>query len=524
MKLNESQAAKHRRLQTDFRFFAQAAPLMVLPKEGGQLLPLRLNRAQEHAHAMAERQLGATGKVRALVVKGRQQGMSTYIEGRFYQKTTRVPYTNAFILTHLDDATDNIFKMVKRYHENVADPMRPATAAASAKELIFKELDSSYAVGTAGSKNTGRSRTIRLFHGSEVAYWRNTADIRKGAMQAVADLPGTEIWLESTANGMGGMFHEMVMEALAGKSEYIVIFVPWFWTVEYQRQAPADFQLDEAEVEYRELYSLSIEQMVWRRGKIAELGGVHEFKREYPAHVLEAFEASGDGLIRPEDIVRARQSKITDKLAPLVMGVDPGRTKDRTVIVFRRGREAPAFYKWDPKDGQKMDQMRLAGIVGKLIDKHEPAAVFIDVGEGHGTIDRLHELGYGEVVHGVGFGEGAALEQVYANKRAEMWGELAEWLSGDAKIPDDDELHRDLSVIPPFRTTSNSRKILPSKESIKNGTSDRPGCGFSPDLGDALALTFAHPVNPKINERLRAITRKQSGSGLKTLSRFRKAG
>ena len=66
--------------------------------------------------------------------------------------------------------------------------MRPSTGAANAKELYFDKLDSGYTVGTAGTKATGRSRTIHLFHGSEVAHWPNARDHFAGVMQAVPRL------------------------------------------------------------------------------------------------------------------------------------------------------------------------------------------------------------------------------------------------------------------------------------------------------------------------------------------------
>jgi hypothetical protein len=508
------QSAKNRRLNTELPFFARHAPLVVLPKSG-KACPLILNRAQAYAHEKAEKQLADTGKVRAIVVKSRQQGISTYIEARFYHKASRLPGTNAFVMAHLDDATKNIFEMVKRYHDNIHPTMKPATSASNDKELVFSDLDSRYAVATAGSPAAGRSRTNRLFHGSEVAYWNKTDEIRKGAMQTVPTLSGTEIWLESTANGMGNMFHEMAMEALAGRGEYILIFIPWFWMPEYQAPIPGDFELNPEEAEYRELWGLTLEQMAWRRAKIAELKGIFNFKREYPATVHEAFEASGGGLFKPEAISRARKSNIKDKQAPLVLGVDPARGGDRTVFVYRRGREIPHYKVWDPAKGEVMDEMQLVGNIAQAIQRHNLAAVFVDVKDGHGAVDRLLELGY-KNVYPVFFGSGAIKDEVYANKRAEMHGEFADWMEGDVSIPDSDDFQKDLSVIPPFKLNSSSRKILPAKEKIIEL------CGFSPDITDAGCLTFATPVAPEALPRDSKSLKVESS--VKTMKRFRKAG
>ena len=81
--------------------------------------------------------------------------------------------TKVFILTHLDDATKNLYKLVHRYHDNMPEPMKATTGASNSSELVFSTLDSGYAIGTAGSGSVGRSDTIQLLHGSEVGFWKN---------------------------------------------------------------------------------------------------------------------------------------------------------------------------------------------------------------------------------------------------------------------------------------------------------------------------------------------------------------
>jgi len=155
-------------------------------------------------------------------------GISTYIGARFYHKTTHRRGCRTFILTHLDDATDNLFGMVKRFHDHCPTEVRPETGTASAKELSFPGLDSGYKVGTAGNKAVGRSDTIQLFHRSEMAFWPNAEEHSAGIGQAVAKVEGTEDIAESTANGIGGAFHSMWKAAERGDSEFECIFLPWF--------------------------------------------------------------------------------------------------------------------------------------------------------------------------------------------------------------------------------------------------------------------------------------------------------
>ena len=148
-----------------------AVECLKIKTKSGAILPLRFNRSQQYLHARLESIRQRTGRVRAILLKGRQFGGSTYINARFYHRTSLNSGMQAYILTHEQDATDNLFGMVERFHEHCW--LRPSTGAANAKELYFDKLDSGYAIGTAGTKAAGRSRTIQLFHGSEVAFWPN---------------------------------------------------------------------------------------------------------------------------------------------------------------------------------------------------------------------------------------------------------------------------------------------------------------------------------------------------------------
>lgn len=491
----------HNKLNNDLEFFAVKAPLLIKPKVGGDI-PLSLNPAQKILHKALEKQKKEKGWVRALVLKGRQQGVSTYVNARFYH-LTRLGGVNTFILSHEAKTTDKLFKMVKRFHEGVHESLRPHASTSNRNELAFNGISSEYFVGTAGNKNTGRGGTVQLFHGSEAHFWDNTDDIQSGVMESVPMAPGTEVILESTANGMGGMFYDMCMQALDGKGDYQLVFIPWFASPEYRREVPGDFVLTDDEEKLKQAYSLDNEQICWRRYKIENSkNGLKQFQREYPCNVMEAFQVSGSGLIDPQFVVSARASKLKDKSAPLIFGVDPARDGDETVIVFRRGREVPVLMRW-----RNMNSMRLAGIVSRLINKYDPAKVFIDVGYGHGTIDRLKELGYSRVVEGINFGWSADQSDLYLNKRAEMWIEMRDWFQdGEVNIPDDEVLHADLVTMPDFKTTSNGKMQLISKDKI------RSEIGRSPDSGDALALTFAQPVMKKAGVDVdNRVKRKTSG-------------
>lgn len=501
------QLERLRRLREDFPLYASAC--LKIKTKSGALVPFQLNKAQQHVHERLEEQRARTGKVRALILKARQQGFSTYVGGRFYHRASLNHGVAVFILTHEQAATDNLFNMVARYHDNT--PLKPKTGAANAKELLFDRLDSGYTVATAGQKAVGRSKTVQLFHGSEVAFWPNASEHFAGVMQAIPDLPGTEVILESTANGITGEFYERWQQAEAGVGDYIPIFSPWFWEPGYRRPVPEGFMLNTAkepgedisEAEYAILHGLDDEQMAWRRAKIAELKDPMLFKQEYPATPDEAFQATGhDSFIKSGVVLKARKNVIEDPMGSLIIGVDPARFGDDLfAIVWRRGRK---ILKKETID--KIDIVGGANRVKQIIDKDDPARVFIDAGGlGAGIVDLLKSFGekYARVTVGVNFG-GEPQEPVVTlddgtqrpgpkNRRAEMWMRSREWLEDPlgVDIPDESVFQSD-AVGPSYKYDSNQRLVLESKEQMrKRGVR-------SPDVWDAVALTFAEPVFEKM--------------------------
>lgn len=507
--MSDRERAIRKRLRDDFKHYA--AKCLKIRTKAGKIEPLVLNQAQLYLHGRLEAQRERTGKVRALVLKGRQQGISTYIGGRYYWRASHSKGVRVFILTHEQDATNNLFGMVDRYHTHCPELVKPETGSANAKELSFSTLESGYAVGTAGAKAVGRSQTVQLFHGSEVGFWPNAKTHFAGVVQAIPDLAGTEIVLESTANGVGGEFHERWQQAEAGIGDYEAIFIPWFWQDEYRRDVPAGFSLDEEEQEYADAHKLSLEQMVWRRAKIEELKDPLLFKQEYPATADEAFQLTGhDSFIKSSDVLAARKASL-EGIGPLVVGVDPARFgDDRFSIAWRNGRKVS---KTESKS--KLDVVAGANWVKQVIDTDKPARVFVDVGGvGAGVVDILHSWGgvYSDVVVPINFGSEPQEPHVVLpdgtkaagprNRRAEMWSRSRDWLNepGGADIPDKDSLQAD-ACGPGYSYDVNQRLILESKEHM------RARGVRSPDDWDAIALTFAEPVHDVVErprERRRA--------------------
>lgn len=489
----------------------------------GRKLPKSTNSFKAWVEITSIRSLGVSKVVdiqtdcKTFIAEGMVSHNSTYIEGRFYWKVTHRKGVKAFILTHEDRATKNLFAMAERFHQHCPEKMKPTTGASSSKELSFSKLDSGYAVGTAGTKGVGRSDTLQYFHGSESAHWPHADTHAMGVMQAVPLVPGTEIFLESTANGIGNYFHAQYQLAEAGLSSYIAVFLPWYWQDEYTLPITNEFRLDvnedNDEVALLKQFGpdgLTKEHLAWRRMKVIEFAtkgsgddGGWRFKQEYPMTAAEAFQTSGeDGLIDPKVVLAARKRTVASSpTAAKVVGVDPARFgKDRTSIAYRQGRRV-----WRLDSYRKKSTMEVAGICGKILrnpvtqEDTDIDMMFIDVGGlGAGVVDRLVELGFEDRITAVNSSEKPIETERFYNKRMEMWGEMNDWLHMRVDIPDTDSLQADLCG-PMYSYDSASRMVLERKEHmIARGI-------ISPDEAEAIGLTFAYPCAKGGQQRPRVV-------------------
>jgi len=223
------------------------------------------------------------------------------------------------------------------------------------------------------------------------------------------------------------------------------------------------------------------------------------FAREY----LCDFSAQGDdqliALADTEDAAKRIYQSDHIRLFPIVLGIDPARFGDDRSVVFRRqGKQAfkPVIYRG-------IDNMELASRVANLIEEHKPDAVFCDAGAGSGVIDRLRQLSY-DVIE-IPFGGKAMKPEQYINRRSEMWWLMKQWIEEGGAIPNDVALKQELAT-PIYWYDNVGRRVLEGKDQIKKRLQ---GAG-SPDLADALALTFALPVAKKVAEDIYIKRRKEA--------------
>jgi hypothetical protein len=294
--------------------------LRVLDKEKN-LVPFAWNKAQQHFH---EHQTG-----RDLILKARQMGFSTLIQGEMFRKTVTSTQTT-ITLAHDADTTQKLRRMADRFYENCKfGETQPLRKYANATLATYPEFDSTSTIATAGNVETGRGDTYTMMHGSEVAFWKDAERIVAGAMQGGSP----DVILESTPNGAQGFFYDKCMEALGGGSIWTLHFYPWWWDDGYRVIDDEQITYTAEENALITKHELDSAQIKWRRSKIRELGRL--FIQEYPEDVISCFLTSGNSYFGDlAGVFTAPAGAVYIEGHEYIAGLDFGQTDYTAMPVF----------------------------------------------------------------------------------------------------------------------------------------------------------------------------------------------
>lgn len=297
------------KLKNDSRYFKET---QLKIKSQGQIIPLRLNKAQLKIQAQTDRLKAENKPVRLIILKSRQVGVSTNTEADIYHATTTRPNISSMVIAHDAESTKHLLRMFKLFWDTQDTELRPMRKYSTRNEVVFENpneklkirdpgLRSYIRVDTAGNPNAGRAFSIDNLHISELAFWQNPEEVMTGLMQSVSDRPDTMIVIESTANGMN-YFHQMWRDAENGDSDFVPVFIGWHEDDNCRKEAPADFEpydyeheLFSNEAQLAIKYGLDNEQLYWRRWAIRNKANndIDKFHQEYPANAQEAFLVTG---------------------------------------------------------------------------------------------------------------------------------------------------------------------------------------------------------------------------------------
>lgn len=349
-----SQTDVLKRLRTDLSAYSKTC--LKIRAKNAELIPLEFNDAQRRVHSRISLQRRTEGRVRAVILKARQEGVSTYTAARFFRGMHLWQGIKAMVIADSLERAGVLFDIYQRYLQNVPEELAPVGKAVSQRKRMAFKHDSELSVRPASDTEAGRAQTIHLIHASEIAFWGSlgvdASATWTSLMQAVPHT-NSEVIVESTARGAGGLFHEMWESAENGDSGWLPIFLPWWIHEEYKLPCSKEMReiIDGNKDEFEEqaltegiwyegrMHLLDYDQLAWRRTVIVEnfrgdrelLGkdSTRQFQQEYPATAEEAFLVSGscffdeDQLrlmtrIAGEPAARGRLIKTEDNMVRLV--------------------------------------------------------------------------------------------------------------------------------------------------------------------------------------------------------------
>lgn len=313
------------KMSVDFEEYAKTK-LKVPPRKGGGLIPFTLNGPQRLYLKIKEKIRSQGRLIRILLLKGRRQGMTTVVAGDNYQHISSTPLTFCMTITHEPQATEFVFKMIKRFHSNIPAKERPEVLANNARLLEFNNaqgtgLDSAFRVATGGKDDVGSGQAIHRLHLSDAFKFprENAEGLIKAVLPCVPPELGTEVIIEGTAMGVGGevynrfwgaryryfvtrlnddgspVLEESVNEEADPSNNYTAIFFPWYIFEENREDVPSGFVLTEEENKIKTTFNLSDEQMAWRRSTLANeaKGNKSLFEEMHPSTPESAFLSTG---------------------------------------------------------------------------------------------------------------------------------------------------------------------------------------------------------------------------------------
>lgn len=322
-----------------------AKHLLIVNKEG-ELVPLVLNAAQKAlALEIRRQQKTMGGRVRLIILKARQLGLSTAVQALMFREILENPNETVLVLTHEKHATQKVFERTQTF----ADEIEKACGNSYPRKINNRKeitYDPPHRAGVyvhmAKIGGFGRGGTYRKAHLSEVAFWKDAKLNLAGVGRSVPKAANTWIIWESTANGVGGLFHDHYWNTKKRRAQaaekgipydgYVELFLPWGIDPQYRipganlENYPADPEALEGEAILRAL-GYDDEQLAYRRWSIdSELGGdVDLWSQEMPATDREAFIASGRPVFTKSRVNKrlAELMERDDKRPPERMDVTP---------------------------------------------------------------------------------------------------------------------------------------------------------------------------------------------------------
>jgi len=299
------------------------------------------------------------------LLKYRQGGFSTIITAATFLRTYCASEVTTVSVAQDDGTVVNFFEIISRYYDNLRTEVKLPLEIANRHEIRFAHTGSKYvvfsgqkgqrAIGTQryGSSSLGRSYTINNLHITEAAFIPHQADLFKALIEAVPQ--NGWVMIESTPNGASGWFYDFCMDCLGDRGVYSLQFYPWWMDPNYKidiaqarghlglgtirmrdSMIPTWNNLSTHEKTLVDVHKLSLDQIAWRRWKIASMKSSEvvsgarastaeeAFCQEYPEDPKDCFLTTS----RPYFDLSHVQFKVLPKTR------DPIRRMENVILIY----------------------------------------------------------------------------------------------------------------------------------------------------------------------------------------------
>jgi hypothetical protein len=418
--------AVRQRLRDDTPYWAEKFGYIIDKRR--KKVSLQATAGQAALDAALEEQRAAGKPMRALSLKARQVGISTWSQAKLIQRATQREHYDTVTVAHDRTTGRNLFRMGRTIYENLPeDPelgIKPPIGQHSrGQSLHFGDSsigswgkgdafpNSTYLVDTAKEFSAGRGSTYAAMHLSEVAFWDRIGEKLMALQNAIPDEPETLVIGESTANGHNE-FKDIWDDAVEGRSDYYPFFWAWWQHEEYrlefanekEREAfsPGEGEYGEEEPDLIRDFGVTLEQLHWRRRTIANKcgGDLRVFDQEYPSTPEKAFLSTGQKVFDPYRVaallreVEQHDPKETspDNPGPAygefeIQGttVEEGRTGDLTI---------PTGALWVPRESGPKNQPWRMWVPDEQIEGGRPGEYIIGVDVSGGMMATTDEPDY----------------------------------------------------------------------------------------------------------------------------------
>ena len=355
------------RVIADATFRQYAKTFLRIEDQRGVIVPFELNEAQIIVDNEVERQIAAGRPIRVLVLKGRQQGVSTYAQGRLAHRAL-TQRTRALTVGHVLPAVHELWSKLDRFWKEIGasdfakqlakagitlqPPLEPGMGDKGRRTVFADPLGSVCRYDSAADpESVGRGMTVHMAHLTEIPQWSKPDETMQAVLATISNDPSTMIFVETTAKGASGWFFDTWIKAMNDVSrgiepEFYPVFVEWWHTQRYARKRrPGEHALERNEKAFRDKYSLTNEQCYWYRDQRSIYG--ERVVEEFPSNWQEAFLSSGLPYFLREVMKEYREStRPADRVGSF-------RLYDGLKAIWEKQPGAPTHIFEDPQEGHR---------------------------------------------------------------------------------------------------------------------------------------------------------------------------